>query len=203
VRNIFRDPEFWAIFGFNVLLLYAFMQDITGFDTIIIIYYLQNIFIGIQYFVRMLAVSWRVSKNIFTSMFLPGFFALHYGGFHFVYLIFLLPIVNNIPGPLNFKVIFSAMAIMGINTIFSLVSDIKKDKAGVSSPGFFTPYLRVVPMHLLIMVGFQTAVAKDLTSNAKMLVIFIGLKLLSDLFFHVLINKTWKGNRPKAFGDIL
>ncbi len=50
----------------------------------------------------------------------------------------------------------------------------------------FTPYLRIIPMHLFIIaggfVGFH---------DQKIFSIFIILKIISDALMHIIVNKTY------------
>jgi len=203
VKNIIRDLEFWAILGFNLILVYAYLNDITGFDTLVVLFYFQSLFIGFQYLIRQIVASYRESGgSIIATLRIPLFFTVHFGMFHLIYAIFLLPIVNKIPGPINFQVVYSVFLIFLINTIFSLVSDIKRDKQnGSSSVGLlFIPYLRIVPMHLFIILAFNYSVGEESTILTTALVIFLILKALSDLIMHIIVNQTWRSYRPKVLG---
>jgi len=204
MKNILRDPELWAILGFNLFLFYAYFTDITGFDTLIVLFYLQNIFIGIQYWIRMFSAGMRFSDNvILASLRLPMFFFVHYGMFHVVYAAFLFTIVMDIPGALDFDIILVLIGVMALNTIFSTVSDIRKDRQDESNMAymFFTPYLRVVPMHLFILLAFNNGIATQQNKMTNALILFIGLKMLSDVIMHIAINKTWKDKRPSVLVD--
>jgi len=130
---------------------------------------------------------------------------VHFGMFHAVYAIFLIPIVNKIPGAVNFEILFGAIPILFINTIFSVISDIKRDKLEETSGAslFFIPYLRVVPMHIFILFAFKMDMAKGYSELRYVLLLFIGLKTLSDLVMHIIVNKTWKRRRPTVIGDVL
>lgn len=199
MKNIFRDPEFWAILVFNLLLLYAFVQDITGFDTIVVLFFFQNLFIGLQFFIRLIVAGFRTFGLSWLKVFnLPLFFGFGFGLFHFVYSIFLITIVNKIPGPLDFKIIYASLLFMAGNMLFSLISDIRKDSSDSPSGSllFFFPFIRVLPMHIFILFAFRAAAKDDSDKMFQALLVFIALKTLADIVMHVVLNRTWQQRRP-------
>ncbi|MCB9246408.1 MAG: hypothetical protein H6606_08250 [Flavobacteriales bacterium] len=199
MRNILRDPEFWAILAFNVLLLIAFIEDLTGFDTIVVLFFLQNLFIGLQYFVRLIFNGFRTFPGKITqALSLALFFGFGYGLFHFVYSIFLISIVTKIPGPLNGQIIrISALLMLG-NMLFSLISDLKKDAESGSIGGllFFFPFIRVLPMHIFIILAFNSTTRGNADSMFRALLLFMALKTAADLLMHIILNQTWLERRP-------
>lgn len=58
----------------------------------------------------------------------------------------------------------------------------------------FQPYIRIVPMHLLIMLGFN----ESAETISIAFIIFIILKSLADLLTHIVVNQTWKSGRPNV-----
>lgn len=186
-------------------------------SSVIWMYYFQSVFIGIQYFLRLLFIGWR-KKNIpvnpdsdketkdkksgYSTVGMALFFAFHYGMFHFVYLIFLIGMSSKLPGEVDTRLILYFFAGLLLNLIFSLISDVRKDKKLNTGGGslFFVPYLRVVPMHLFIIFGFNTALTEKpggnfFSSVTGVFIFFIILKTLSDLIMHVVVNRTWKAKR--------
>lgn len=131
------------------------------------------------------------------------FFFVHYGMFHVVYAVFLFTIVMDIPGALDFDIIYAMIGVMVINTIMSTVSDVRRDREDEGNMAFmfFTPYLRVVPMHLFIMLAFNNSIGTQENKMTNALILFVGLKMLSDLIMHIVINKTWKDRRPPVLVD--
>ncbi|MCB0733383.1 MAG: hypothetical protein KDC76_02310 [Bacteroidetes bacterium] len=195
IKNIFRDPEFWAIVVFNLFLLVTYYTDEASARTVVIAYYLQSVLIGFQYFIRMVVIAFR-NPGIKGRFGMPIFFAIHYGGFHLVYFIFIFVIAADLPGEWDFKLIGGLLLFMAVNMLMSLFSDVKKDIAEKKAPGslMFQPYIRIVPMHLLIMMGFNT----DTTGILNAFLIFVALKTVADLGTHVLVNRTYIKRRPTA-----
>ncbi len=201
-RNVFSDKEFWLILAFNLVLLYTYFIGETSASLIVLMYFIQSVFIGVQYFVRMLILGHR--KNPTTGKRLgyklAFFFMFHYGFFHVVYVVFLISILSKLSGDIDFGLLrWFVLALLG-NTILSTVSDVKRDKEGMRVPLLimFQPYLRIVPMHLLILFGFSRG--NDIEG---VFLLFIGLKTLADVLLHVIVNQTFKERRPEAVGGFI
>ncbi len=204
-RNILTDPELWMILLFNFLFifLYLFKQLETG--EIVWIYFIQSCFIGLQNFIRMFSLAWRGSGPGRYGV--PFFFALHFGLFHLVYLVFLTIITStNDHFNVDTRNLLTAFFLLFMNMIFSTASDIKSDKEQGLVPGslMFMPYLRIIPMHLFIIMGFNDNLSKSVPwfFRQDAFLIFILLKTVTDVILHILVNKTWKERRPRMFGDI-
>lgn len=196
------DPEFWLILGFNGLFAFLYKTNQLDAGEIIWIYFVQSLFIGLQYFIRMMAIARRSDEKGRWSM--PFFFLLHYGGFHFVYLIFLVVITaSSHKIGFNLSSLLPAMGLLALNMFFSTSSDILRDKENRSVAGglFFIPYLRIIPMHLFIILGFN----QDMDTKLPWLqlqdpfLVFLVLKAFSDIVLHILVNTTWRGRRPGSF----
>ncbi len=111
---------------------------------------------------------------------MSNFFAMHFGFFHLVYLLFLLSFLDEIP----MEVVLAAMAgvlSFGINHAASYRQHLRQDAP--STPGIasmcFLPYARVVPMHLVI---FMAAIYGP--ESVMALFVFLLLKTLIDLIMH-------------------
>lgn len=153
-------------------------------------YWIQSVVIGWYARQRMLALT-RFSTAGFTSNGKPvpedesgkrstaNFFALHYGFFHFGYLAFLL--TQHQVGSVRDAAILLAC---GVSFVLSqratYAAQHASDLKGVPNLGalMFTPYLRVVPMHLAILLGANS-------TGAWMLVVFTLLKTASDVLLDI------------------
>jgi Family of unknown function (DUF6498) len=149
-------------------------------------YWLQNLVIGWYARRRMLALH-AFSTEGFTSNDQPvpeneegkkstaGFFVLHYGFFHLVYFIFLCAEM-----PITRFRDFAVILACGFSYVFAqrktFAQQAAADAAGRPNLGalMFTPYLRVLPIHLAIVLG-----ASRIGSSA--LVLFVVLKTLADI----------------------
>jgi len=107
------------------------------------------------------------------------FFAIHYGFFHLAYLMFLRSFAKA-------SVIFDGWfwlctVAFGLDHLWSHRGRAALDRQAVPNIGtmMFTPYLRIVPMHLTILLG-------GLFINAAAGMILFGvLKTLADLAMHL------------------
>jgi hypothetical protein len=216
-KNIFSDPEFWFLIAINGVLAYLYKVGQIAVFTIVWIYYVQSLLIGVQYFVRLLSLkdsnASGGNKNPSSPRSMAFFFLLHYGFFHFVYFIFLAAMTfSDTPNvQIDGKYFLYAVSGFAVNTIFSLISQVRQDRVEHPSPGsiFFIPYFRIVPMHLFIILGFGQELSASGESPFPFLHIigsfgiFLILKTISDVLLYVVTNKTWKHERPRVIGEML
>ena len=150
-------------------------------------YWIQSVVIGWYARKRMLALR-RFSTTGFTSNDQPvpeneqgkrstaNFFALHYGFFHFGYFFFLCA-EHKVAAGWDVLV----LAACGVSFVLSqqqtYAAQHAADLRGKPNLGtlMFTPYLRIIPMHLAILVG------AGIDGGVGLLVLFTALKTASDL----------------------
>ena len=159
------------------------------------VYYIQNLIIGYFNFKRMKSL-----KNFSTSGLRMNkkpvpetekgkdstafFFLIHYGFFHLIYFIFLLKGCSlNL---LTFLSIAVSAIIFYFNHQYSYQINHERDLAGCPNLGhlMFIPYLRVVPMHLVVIFG-----AISFTNSLLGLLIFSVLKTISDVLMHIVEHR--------------
>jgi hypothetical protein len=230
IKNILSDPEVGALALWNGLLIVFYEREELRIATLIWLFYFQNIFIGIQYFLRFsnLENSMSQAENAalikrsgmtmtvndkpvdVTGFSLKAFFALHFGIFHSVYFVFLSVMTFMMPAhTFDKKYFLAGMLFMALNTFISTQSHYKSDIQNSKTDNFVDnlfkiPYLRVFPMHLFIMAGFALIVFyKEAISMHIVFFIFLLAKTVADISMHVVVNKTWQGPRPKAFGEFI
>lgn len=125
-----------------------------------------------------------------------GFFVLHFGTFHFVYLLFLLTLF--LPQEGEWPWIALATAGFVLHHRFAFVRFRAADRTGRPNIGsmMFLPYVRVFPMHLAI-IGGAAFLGSGATGWA--IVIFGALKTLADVLMELweqsLIDKGGRGRR--------
>jgi hypothetical protein len=110
------------------------------------------------------------------------FFALHYGIFHLVYLGFLgadAKVAGGFP-------VFNVLVCIGVfylNHWFSYRYNREQEQDRVPNIGniMFFPYIRIIPMHLMIIAGFTF-----LGSSTRALIIFLLMKTTADVAMHII-----------------
>lgn len=150
-------------------------------------YWIQSVVIGWYARKRMLSLR-QFSTSGFTSNDRPvpedesgkrstaNFFALHYGFFHLGYFVFLCA-----QHPLHAGWDLIVLAACGASFVLSqrqtYAAQHAADLRGKPNLGtlMFTPYLRVIPMHLAILLGAA------LGGGTGLMVLFTVLKTASDL----------------------
>jgi hypothetical protein len=165
------------------------------------IFWVQSIIIGIFNFIRILTLKEFSTENFkvndqpvepteSTKKFTAFFFLFHYGFFHLVYMLFLLSNnaeLNGIPVTYNLSLNLSGIIgiiIMGMiffgNHLFSFIYNYERDSKKVRNIGtiMFFPYARILPMHLAIVFGLF------LINDARSIIIFLILKTIADIVMH-------------------
>ncbi|MEC5129647.1 DUF6498-containing protein [Verrucomicrobiales bacterium BCK34] len=183
--------------GFAILL--AVVQGWPLFP-LLVVYWSQSVIIGGFNVARILKLQ-RFSTEGFTSNGRPvpenekgkrstaSFFAMHFGIFHLVYLIFLAggasTFIKTLDGEksLTFELLWILFAVVGflISHWFSYRRNVEADLEGRPNIGLMMmlPYLRVVPMHITIIVG------GSISSGGWLLIIFMVLKTAADYGMHI------------------
>jgi hypothetical protein len=110
------------------------------------------------------------------------FFALHYGIFHLVYLGFLGADANVSGGFPLFNVLV-CIGVFYLNHWFSYRYNREQEQDRVPNIGniMFFPYIRIIPMHLMIIAGFTF-----LGSSTRALIIFLLMKTVADVAMHII-----------------
>jgi hypothetical protein len=214
LKNVFSDPEFWFLIAINGILAYLYKTGQIQAFTIVWIYYAQSLLIGVQYFIRLLSLNKTTagveSKGPSSPRGYAFFFLLHYGFFHFVYFIFLAVMTFSDAENIHVDRQYFLFAVSGfaVNTIFSLISQVRQDRDDHPAAGIilFIPYLRIIPMHLFIILGFGQQMSSSGSSfpffnGLGSFGIFLILKTISDVLLYVVTNRTWKKTRPRVIGE--
>lgn len=172
-------------------------------------YWIQSVVIGWYARKRMLNLD-RFSTQGFTSGGKPvpeddsgkrstaSFFAFHYGFFHVGYLVFLLD-SHWVDGLWNWLALLACGVSFVLSQRATYAVQHAADLRGVPSLGalMFTPYLRVLPMHLGIIFG------AGIGDGTWLLVLFTVLKTGSDIALDT-IDRRWaersarRGMPPEA-----
>lgn len=158
-------------------------------STVLWVYWMQSIFIGIFQFIRILSLKQFSTENFTinnrpalptsqTKIFTAFFFIFHYSFFHFIYAIFLFNLFKS--QSLDLTYLFIGGLIFFTNHTFSYFHNRIADRQKTQKIGrlMFAPYARIIPMHLIIIFG--------VILGQSTLVIFLLLKTLIDLILHII-----------------
>jgi hypothetical protein len=178
--------------------------------TVMFIYWAQSIIIGVFTVVSLLgadtaALGADLQKPIlerggteiiapwfvwFYKCCLAGFFCLHYGLFHWAY--YALIVESGLFGTVNFPDpgIWLSCGLFFVNHLYSFIAFRNTGPKGAMdiNEHFFTPYRRVIPMHLTILFGSIVIFALQIfgiTSTMPVLILFLLLKMYTDITAHL------------------
>jgi Family of unknown function (DUF6498) len=180
------DPALWFLLLANGYLIYYCYKNPDEFNTVVWVFYFQSLLIGLFNFLNLLLIKnpapgslsinkMPVSKENMGCTAI--FFLIHYGFFHLVYLIFL---IAQFTKGADFKFVLIAVAIFLAESIIQFIrSQSRKTETPVNAGlQFITPYLRIVPMHLMILLPSFLGV--------KTSIIFLFLKTVADAGMYLL-----------------
>ncbi len=193
------DPELVGLIGFNVSLLLAYFLGQQQPLVIVYGYFVQSVFVGIQTWLQQAIFIYRArrrkrtpegDREVALDSFMLWFFPVHFGGFHFVYMIFLLVAYRPeklAPYTLS-EVVGYATLWSAIQLVIYLWRELSPQQPNRASPTIFFAYLRVVPMHLFILLGglgFGSFATSDLGFGVSLaFVVFVGLKTIGDVVLY-------------------
>jgi len=207
IQKIIRDPALWALIGFNLFMIFQYQNDVREYTTVVWLYWCQSVLIGFFNFIDMLTL--RTDQISIGNMTindrpatpgqakgcLPWFFLVHYGGFHLGYLIFLF--VDFHLTDIDYPTLkWSLLALLISYSFFFVQNKIRYSniKRNISAM-FFTPYLRIVPMHLTILLPKLLHWQPALT--------FLVLKMAMDVIGHLITTPYyWKHDETREGGYI-
>jgi Family of unknown function (DUF6498) len=207
LQKIIRDPALWALVGFNLVLIFQYQNNEKEYVTIIWLYWCQSVLIGAFTFfdmVTMKAENISVENMTFNNKpatpqqakgCLPWFFLIHYGGFHFGYLIFLFFGFDF--RDINFTSLKWSLLALLLSYVLFFIENKMRYKHVKRSIGamFFTPYLRIVPMHLTILLPKFLHWTPALT--------FLVLKMAMDVIGHLITTPYYWKHEEKPEGGYI
>lgn len=195
-RRILLDPIIYFLLGINIALGMAYFQGAISAETILFTYYFQSLVIGLSYFIQMKTLKdysvdgFKINgaqavKSPKTKGCTSTFFLFHFGFFHLVYFIFL---ITSFKFTVDSTFLWTSVLAFGVGEAMAIVR--KRTASTIEKPNIgtlmFTPYLRIIPMHIFILMGGFFG------HSQKTFSMFIILKIISDILMHIVVNKTYK-----------
>ena len=195
LRATATDPSALTLILSNLIIIVWAVIDNWQAATIIWIYWYQSIIIGIFTACKALTLQNFSTKGVTvndrpvlptkgTKIKLAGFFTIHYGFFHLCYALLLTSILKE-KAALNY--IIPAVLLFFANHLFSFIYNEKEDREREINIGtlLFMPYCRIIPMHLLIIIG-------AVLPGRILLILFLLLKTAADILVHAIEHTSWK-----------
>ena len=197
------DGSVWALVAANVIAIAVAYHQRWPVRELMLLYWAQSLAIGVSYVVRILSLEKFSTEGLkiggqpvdptpATRRQIAGFFAMHYGLFHLGYLLFLLFGTARAAPLAPGGWFWLCLAVFAANHAWSLRYNREMDRRGTPNIGtlMITPYLRVVPMHIMILTGLT------LWGGAAALIIFGILKTLADVGMHIVAHQRLRKAAP-------
>jgi hypothetical protein len=200
-RSWLADGSVWSLVGANLLVLALALYLHWSFGSLLMLYWTQSVVIGVASVCRILSLE-RFSTEGYTVNGRPVeptpetkrrtaiFFAGHYGFFHLGYLIFLAVIFRR-EALWTWGVTVGA-ALFVLNHGWSYRRNRELDREGTPNIGalMFLPYVRILPMHAIILSGAFLGPA------AVGIAFFAVLKTAADVAMHVIEHRLLRRVSP-------
>jgi hypothetical protein len=202
-KEMFKSFPVWSLFFSNFLIALFTIIENQSVLNVLWIYWFQSVIIGVFNFFKIISLKdftvdgLKMNNKLLTNSkaakaSVATFFLFHYGFFHFVYAIFLSAFfsMNSISnGGVDVVFILLTSLIFFINYLVEFIFSFRREQSIVQSLPklMMAPYKRIIPMHLTIILSGFVLVGGAVgvtNSNIIILLIFIGLKTLVDLFIH-------------------
>ena len=194
LKRIITDPAFIFLLLINAYCIWYYQAHPNEFNSLVFLYWGQSVLIGLFNFVDMLTVKNVIpgsiklnEKPVTDTAERKGcsafFFLVHYGFFHFVYGIFIL-IYTKLD--INFKFVWIGLAAFSLNLIIQFIQhkQLQQTTAANLSTMFFLPYLRIIPMHLMIILPAFFHVQAS--------ILFLLLKTAADIIMYLITSPLHK-----------
>ena len=192
LKKYLANPYLLMLLASNIYCIWYFNSHSNGFVTVVWIYWLQSVIIGFFNFIDLLTI-----KNYDTADFkvnnqplndknkgcLPWFFLVHFGIFHLVYMIFIAVYLGINVDKRFFLIGVAAFLLESLSSFIRQKNAERQIKFEIGSI-FFLPYLRVIPMHLMIMGSVFLSVQPS--------VIFLVLKTIADILSFMWYQRMWE-----------
>jgi len=190
-----RDLSLLPLLISNGLAIWWAARDHLSLQTVMMIYWAQSVAIGAVNVLRILALreystedfrmGGPLSPSAGTKLKIAGFFTLHYGFFHVVYLVFILAAMTRGRVDVNVPFVLYGAALFAGTDLAALALHWNDETRGRNiGRVMFAPYARIVPMHLAIIFGGFVNFHPGLTLG-----LFQGLKTVADLATHLIQHR--------------
>ncbi len=198
------DRSVYPLIAANLLAIALALATRMSLRELMLVYWMQSVIIGLSFAIRMLSLERFTTDGLKMNdqpleatprnrTRIAFFFAIHYGFFHFVYLMFLaFDPASAKSAPWAALGFWFCAAGFALSHGYSLLQNIAKDRAGEPNLGtlMMLPYARIVPMHATILAGGL------LHAGAATLILFCVLKTVADVVMHTVEHHVLRTSRP-------
>ena len=205
-----RYHSVWSLILTNIVTIGVALVYQWDLRVLIWGYWFQGVIFGIFNFLNIILLESFDTEHVeingrpfaeksAAKLFIGVFFLCHYGFFHFVYLIFLM--MGFSIGIKGFMQVLFAALLFFVNSLFTFWKQrpIYRHNQNIGVLMFF-PYARIVPLHMIILLGFSSAQwASALAVFNPLLILFLVLKTVADAVTHLIEISIFK--RAKAAGE--
>ena len=177
------DLNLWFLLAINTWCILYYNQNQAAFYSVLWLYWCQSVLIGLFNFMDLITVPTHL-KGIEKPEYFFGskgcsafFFLFHYQAFHLAYAIFI--ITNGRSLDKEFLLIGISSFTVNLFLQFLQNKRIQRSSKVSISKMFFLPYLRIVPMHLMILAPIFLHIQPS--------TIFLILKTIADIIMYLII----------------
>jgi len=195
LKKVFSTPAILFLLAGNIYCIWYYENNPGAFPTVVWIYWFQSITIGLFNFLDLLtiknydATGLKMNDQPVTAGnkgCTAWFFLFHFGAFHIGYAVFLLADLGI--RSVNKKVLLLGIAAFFLEAMINFMRQKQMERTVTFNLGtmFFLPYLRIIPMHLMILLpaffGWEPSLL--------FLVLKMGADILSFLLYRHLFGKS-------------
>ena len=199
---IVSDFSFWILLVSNVITIYLAINQNWSIYEVALVYFGQSFIIGIFGYLKIInhqnfetEEGFKFegkNKTILGLVFLIPYLVFHIISFLLIAgQIFFAPLFFFFFGEPYTKITLKSIGLIFLSILLFLanhwfsyfynkVKDIKEPKKKIQI--MFSPYVRIVPMHIIILIGI-------LSVNQLNLLVFLILKTIADLTMHIIEHK--------------
>lgn len=205
MKNVFRDfkftPAIFSLIAMNLIPLVGVLKFGWDAGTIVFLYWLENLAIGILNIPKIIACGRAGTtkggdensqpEKYGSLIFLSFFFSLHYGLFCFGHFMFLqstydsLPELSGVWASLFSPVLFWSILALALSHLISMGLNFfgkKEYLTRTANAQMFLPYSRILLLHIVIV--FSGAIAVATGQGHATLILLVALKIIFDAAAH-------------------
>lgn len=186
-KPFYRTSSFWSLFTINLAIVVYYLQNGTGFKTLVWIYWMQSVLIGFFTFLQLATLKEEKAKDgtLESAGYSAGFFVLHFGLFHLIYFIFIFTITDA-QEVFDWQLFWFSLGAFSLDQLWNFIQYKQWEQTHHPNVGtiFSLPYARVLPMHLTILLP-------QFFGFIPQLGLFLVLKMLADLAMYVATSRIY------------